>query len=184
MLSWAVERKATLVETSPDPNILDHSLRCWTVSLLRQRRKNLSFFLFIYCEPKIAVLGTEEARQEIKKKILHCVFWENCIRLWQQLDLHAGGLAPVWTLLETLSLSSCGCKKKASSYQCSKFSNWKGLMAQWHALMINYQSPLCTCVPCSSKLLLALCISCLRLFMDMCWIHIIFNCVWMKILNR
>lgn len=74
MLSWAVERKATLVETSSDPNILDHSLRCWTVLLLRQRRKNLSFFLFIYFEPKVAVLGTEEARQEIKKKILHCVF--------------------------------------------------------------------------------------------------------------
>lgn len=76
MFSWAVERKATLVETTSDPNILNHSLRCWTVSLLRQRRKNLSFFFFkfIYFEPKIAVLGTEEARQEIKKKILHCVF--------------------------------------------------------------------------------------------------------------
>lgn len=67
---------------------------------------------FIYFEPKIAVLGTEVARQEIKKKILHCVFWENCIRLWQQWDLHAGDMAPVWTLLETRSLLSCDCKKK------------------------------------------------------------------------
>lgn len=79
-----------------------------------EKKEFIFFFLkFIYFEPKIAVLGTEEARQEIKKKILHCVFWENGIRLWQQWDLHAGDLAPVWTLLETLSLLSCGCKKKS-----------------------------------------------------------------------
>lgn len=41
-------------------------------------------------------------------------------------------------------------KKKVSLYQCSKLSNRKDLMAQWQALMINYQSPLCTCVPYSS----------------------------------